>query len=204
MHFPLKHATSVLAYFKHSQPKSFCLFSNAWPFSWCSIKVHKRIFVCNNFLWTCTFTPFLFMFKSIELLLLLHIFESCHLLQALHTNENIKKRWNLGMHQGAFLSLTLYFFLYPVFVSSSWLCPGLWRNTRYSSLEMFTLWIYLICQNWMFGHRNQFEFSKVIKANWLFLSILKCLVVGLCLVMGMLILVRFISNHPKRWSICDL
>lgn len=46
----------------------------------------------------------------------------------------------------------------------------------------------------MFGHRNQFEFSKMIKANWLFLSILKCLVVGLCLVMGMLILVGLISK----------
>jgi len=46
----------------------------------------------------------------------------------------------------------------------------------------------------MSGHRNQFEFSKVIKANWLFLSILKHLVVSLCLVMSMLILVAFISK----------
>jgi hypothetical protein len=50
------------------------------------------------------------------------------------------------MQQGAFLSLTLYFFLYPVF------------------------------------------------QNWLFFSKLKCLVVGLCLVMGMYILVGFISK----------
>jgi hypothetical protein len=46
----------------------------------------------------------------------------------------------------------------------------------------------------MFGHRNQFEFSKVIKVIWLFFSILKHLVVGLFLVMGMLILVGLINK----------
>lgn len=65
--------------------------------------------------------------------------------------KTLKKGWNLGMHQGVFLSLTLSFFLYHVFTSFSWLCPGLWRNTRYSSHEMSTLWIYLICQNCHIG-----------------------------------------------------
>lgn len=133
MHFPLKHATSLLAYFEHSQPKPFCLFSNARPFSWCFIKVQKGIFVCNNLIWTYILTPFLFMFKSITLILLLHIFESCHLLRTLHTNENIQKGWNLGNAPRCLFEFNLVFFL--VFVSSFWHCPDLWRNTRYSSHE---------------------------------------------------------------------
>lgn len=41
----------------------------------------------------------------------LHIFESCHLLQALHTNENIKKRVKLGNALRCIFEFDLVFFL---------------------------------------------------------------------------------------------